>query len=129
MSAIILARHATTTAALAVLFWLGAAAAVAVTHQKLDPLSPGGCATVSALIIVIAAYGYMRIGGREATVEQALLVGVTWTLLSIATELLGLTHSAHPYYPLLGSPDHTIVRDALLMVWISAPAVFARRRA
>ena len=104
---------------LAILFWLPAAIIVGATHFI----------AVKVIVIVAIAYTYMRWTRRDATVEAALVTGIAWALLSIAAEVVVSSWSRGGWYQLLGSPRGLVWRDVLLLAWIGAPALFARRRA
>lgn len=127
MSAITLRSQATTAVAGSVFFWAVAAVAVAGTHRFLEARSPASCLAVSVLLIVSIAFAYMRVAARGATMDQALFVGVAWAFLAVIAESVDVTHST-PHYPLLGSPAHEAFRDLMVIAWIAAPALFARRR-
>ena len=83
-------------------------------------------AAAKIAIIVLAAFAYMTLGTRRATINHALLVGATWLVLDVIVEIATTTHTHHAWFALLGSPAHPAVRDALLMTWVAAPAFFAR---
>lgn len=118
MSTVSLRHPVTMSCAVAVAFWIPAAFAVAVVHL-----------TAAKLVIILAtAYAYMRIGARECTVDAALLAGIAWALLGIVAELVISAKASHGWFALLGSPRSAVEQDLLLMAWIAAPALFARRR-
>jgi accessory gene regulator protein AgrB len=89
--------------AIVVLFW--ALAAVLIS------LAPSLAAKV--FVIVAVSLGYMKVAARGATIEHAILVGVTWLTLGIVAEMV--TRS----FALLNG-------NVLLICWIAAPALFAR---
>ena len=121
-------RHGLTTiAALVTLFWLLAAAAVAAVHSELDALSPSGVAVAAIAAILILAFGYTRFCARQSGISHALGVGIAWLVLGIVTEMAVTTRLGHGWYAILGSPDHPLLRNIFLFVWIFAPALFARR--
>ena len=101
-----------------VAFWIIAALLVSTT----------GSLVLKTGVIVLAALAYMRIAGREATIEHALLVGMAWTSMSIVAEIIVATTSHRSWSGLLGAADHAAFRNVLLVTWLAAPAVFARRR-
>src|SRR5213596_261218 len=107
------------------LFWAVAAALVFWADRALS--SPAGGVTVKTAAIVLVAFAYMRLTAREATLDHALFVGVTWLLLTIAAELLATRHFGRSWFELLGSPNSAL-RNILLFAWIGAPALFARYR-
>jgi hypothetical protein len=85
-------------------------------------------AAAKIAIIVFAAFAYMTLGARRATITHAFLVGATWLVLDIVVELATAAHMHHAWFALLGSPAHPAARDALLVAWVVAPAFFARER-
>lgn len=127
MSAATLRDQATTAVAGSVVCWALAAGAVALLHRSLEARFPGSCVAVSVTVIVMMAFAYMRVAARDATIDQALLIGIAWGLLTIVAEIVDVTKFS-PTYPLLGSPAHEAFRDVMLIAWIGAPALFARRR-
>lgn len=120
-------RHPLTTAALVSLFWLAAATLVATAHVEIDPRSIPAGAAVTIVAVFGAAYFYTCLCARCAGVTHALSVGITWLVLAIATEMAVTTYLGHGWYALLGSPDHPLLRNVFLFVWVFAPAFFARR--
>ena len=106
-------------------FWAVAAALVFWADRTLS--SPRVGVAVKTLAIVLVAFAYMRLTAREATLDHALFVGVTWLLLTIGAELLVTQHFGRSWFELLGSPDSAL-RNILLFAWIGAPALFARYR-
>ena len=116
-----------TTAALVVLFWIAAAILVITTHLEIDPRSPITGGVMVIIILIAAAFSYTRLVARTAGVNHALGVGIAWLTLSIATEIAFTTRLRHGWFTLLGSPDHPLLRNIFLFVWIFAPAFFARR--
>ncbi|HVR39692.1 MAG TPA: hypothetical protein VMU84_11400 [Thermoanaerobaculia bacterium] len=113
-------HHVITTAALVLLFWLIAALLVMGVNSALVRVTPGAAAVVKIAAIVSAAFGYMRLTARNATVDHALLVGLVWLLLDVGAEI------AVARFALLGTPARPAMRDVLLLAWIIAPALFAR---
>jgi len=105
------------------LYW--AMAAVLVLGADRTLTSSAARVGVKGTAIVLVAFAYMRLTAREATLDHALFVGVTWLALSIATELLLTRHLGRSWFDLLGSPDSAL-RNVLMFAWIGAPALFAR---
>ncbi|HEX2832675.1 MAG TPA: hypothetical protein VHW00_06650 [Thermoanaerobaculia bacterium] len=121
-------RHSfTTTAAVVTLFWIIAAIGVGAVHLEIDPRSSSGGAVASIAIIVIAAWSYMRFCARWAGISHALGVGIAWLVLGIAAEIGVTMRVGHGWYAVLGTPDHPLLRNIYLFVWIFAPAIFAQR--
>jgi uncharacterized membrane protein len=117
-----------TTPLLVTMFWAAAAVLVVLTHRQLERMSPAVHGLAIVALIVLAAFGYMRVGGgREATVHQALGVGITWLTLCIVLEIVVTAKNGHPWFSVLGSPDHPVLRTAALFAWVFSPALFARR--
>lgn len=127
MSETTLRYRATTTVAGSFLFWVLTAGAVATAHRYLEARFPGSCLVLSIMAIVLMAFAYMRLVARDATLDQALVIGIGWGVLAILAEVIDIT-SFTPTYPLLGSPAHEAFRDLMVIAWIGAPALFARRR-
>ena len=115
------------TAVLVVLFWLAAAALVGTAHVELDPLSVSGGSVATIASIFIAAYFYTRFCARQAGIAHALGVGIAWLVLAIVAEMAMTARLGHGWYALLGSPDHPLLRNLFLFVWVFAPAFFAHR--
>jgi hypothetical protein len=108
------------------LFWAVAAALVVWVDRTL--VSPAaGVVAVKTAAIVLVGFAYMRLTAREATLDHALFVGVTWLVLTITAELLVTRHFGRSWFELLGSPDSAL-RNILMFAWIGAPALFARYR-
>lgn len=115
------------TAVLVGLFWLAAAALVGTAHVELDPLSVSGGSVATIASIIVAAWCYTRFCARRAGVAHALTVGIAWLVLAIAVEMAMTARLGHGWYALLGSPDHPLLRNLFLFVWVFAPAFFAHR--
>ena len=114
------------TAAMIVLFWGLAAFLVFEMNRILGAVAPVSVAFAKVVVIVAAAWVYMRLAGPRATVGHALLVGVVWFALDIGTEI-AMTFSSHrEWFVLLGSPSSSALRVVLLAAWVGAPALFAR---
>lgn len=120
-------HHPFTTATLVALFWVVAAILVVGVHLAIEPRSPGAGAVVTIGFLVATAWLYTRLCAYEAGVTHALGVGIAWLSLSIATEVALSTYAGQGWFTLLGSPDHALLRNVYLFVWIFAPAIFARR--
>lgn len=114
-------------AVFAFLFWIAAAALVATSHGKVDALSTAGGGVVAIVSIVAVACLYTRTCARSAGVSHALGVGVAWLVLAIVTELAVTNGIGRGWYLLIGAPDHPLLRNVHLFVWIFAPVLFARR--
>jgi hypothetical protein len=115
-------------AVLSVVFWGVAALAVSIVHQRADAASPVFCAAVKVIAIVAMAGAYIKLAAPEASLDHALLIGTTWVLLGIATEIAMTTASGHQWFALLGAPANGGLRCVLLITWIIAPALFVRSR-
>lgn len=103
----------------AILVWLVAASVVALVPHPVAKIA----------IILAAAFFYMWIARRRATVHHALAVGATWLVLAIVVELATAAHLHHGWFELLGTPTHPAVRILMLISWVAAPALFARESA
>lgn len=114
------------TAAMVVLFWAVAAFLVFATHQLLAPIPALGAALGKLVVIVAAAWAYMRLAAPAATVHHALLVGIVWFVLDIGAEVAMTFNSHHAWFVLLGSPASAAIRAVMLAAWVGAPALFAR---
>ena len=112
-------------AAFGILFWAMAAGFVVMADRTFGPISPAASFAAKSAVIVIAGYGYMRWAGRKSNITHALFVGVAWVMLDVVTEVAISTSSGHGWFLLLGSPARRYWRDALLFIWIAAPALFA----
>ena len=121
-------HHLVTTATLVVLFWAIAAVLVTIVHQTINPISPIDAVLAKICVIGFAAFLYIRLTAREATVNHALFVGLMWIALSIAAEITATASSGHGWFALLGSPSEPVLRDILLFVWVGAPTLFVRAR-
>lgn len=111
-----------------VAFWSVAALSVIAADRSLGRMSLAASLAVKVGVIVLAALAWMRIAGRHATIDQALFVGIAWTLMSMISEIIVVTSSNRSWCALLGSPDHGAARDILLVTWLAAPVLFARSR-
>ena len=128
MNTLTLRSHATTAVSFTVIFWAIAAIGVAAAHRIIGLASPGASTAVQIVVILAAAAAMTIVGPRGATLDQALFAGVAWALFSIIAEIVASTNLSHPWFALVGSPAHPMLRDLLLVTWIFAPALFARRR-
>lgn len=124
---IAMTRQATATVALTLSSWIAAALLVTAAHDVLDAVSPTASTAVKMLAILGMAFLYMRMTRGQLTVEEALFAGMLWAALAMVTEVAASAHGGRPWFALLGSPDRKILRDLLLLAWIGAPALFARR--
>ena len=119
-------HHPVTTALLVVVSWVVASTLVAAAHMRVEELSaPGGAMAVIASIVAVS-YLYMRLCAPQATMSHALGVGIAWLLMAIGTEIAFATRLNHPWYEILGSPAHPLLRTVFLFVWIFSPALFVR---
>jgi hypothetical protein len=109
-----------------VLFWMVAAIMVGAADARLTALYPSLSVLVKTGAILLAALAYVKLTAKTATVEQALLVGVCWVLLSITGELISAAIAHHASYQLIGSPVDPIRRYAVMFAWLGAPALYAR---
>jgi hypothetical protein len=112
---------------LAILIWAGTAAAVLLLHRTLGPISPELMTAAKSCAIAVGGFLYARLS-RDCSIDHALLVGVGWLLLGIATEVAVSSSTGHSWFALLGSPARPYLRDVLLFFWVAAPLCFARRR-
>jgi len=119
-------RHALTTPVFMALFWILAAVLVMATRLMLDGVSPIASAVVTIAVIVAAAYAYTRLIAPRAGVTHALSVGITWLVLSLIAEITIAARIGHGWFTLIGSPDHPLLRNVYLFLWIFAPILFAR---
>jgi hypothetical protein len=108
-------------------FWSLAAFIVMAASLRLDRISATGSVLAKVAVILLVAFAYMRLGVRHAAFEHALFAGIVWASLSLIAEMVMAIKVQHPWGALIGSPAHDILRDVLLLAWIAAPAVFARR--
>ena len=119
-------RHALTTPAFMALFWIAAAMLVMTARVSLDRVSPIASEAATIATIIATAYAYTRLIAPHAGVTHALSVGITWLVLSIVTELTIAVRLGHGWFTLIGSPEHPLLRNVYLFVWIFAPILFAR---
>jgi hypothetical protein len=127
MNTVTLRANATTTAALSLISWVAAALLVAFIHNAAEPVSPAACAILKAIAVIGVAFVLMRLTRDELTVDGALFIGMLWAAMAMVTEVVVSAQGGRSWYALLGSPDRKVLRDVLLLAWIGAPALFARR--
>lgn len=121
-------QHPRVRAALGVVgLWLVAALAVAAAHTLLEPLSAPGCAAVTTVAILAAAYGYTRLFAPSAGLNHALGVGVAWLTMALVVEVVMTAQHGQGWHGLLGAPEHPLLRNVFLFLWVFAPALFAHR--
>lgn len=77
--------------------------------------------------VLLAAFGYTRSWPGNNEASHALAAGITWLLLAVAIEVAVSARLGHRWFALLGSAERPLLRNALLLIWIFAPAMFARR--
>lgn len=116
------------TPALVVLFWVIAATPFVALHVRSQSMPPDAAACIKVGAIIVAAFCYTRWGARACTVDQALLVGITWLLLDIGADLAA-TRYLGSNVEFIGDTTTPILRDIVLITWIVAPALFARHPA
>ena len=109
-----------------VLFWAAAALLVIAADRTISPISAGGGAAVKVCAMLAIALAYMRLVEPEASLDHALFVGVTWLVLAIVGEIVMTAHSGRGWFELLGSPQSAL-RNVVMLAWVAAPALFARR--
>ena len=122
-------HHPVRSALLVFLLWIAAAVLVATCHIELDARSGSAGAAAAIASIVVVAYAYTRLCARGAGIDHALGVGIAWLLLAIVVEITITSRIGHGRYSLIGTPDHPLLRNIFLFVWVFAPAAFAQRQA
>jgi hypothetical protein len=110
-----------------VAFWSLAAFIVMAAGLRLDRISNTGALLAKVAVILLVAFAYMRVGVRHAAFEHALFAGIVWASLSLLAEMVMAIRVHHAWGALIGSPAHDVLRNVLLLAWIAAPAIFARR--
>ncbi|MFZ2491953.1 MAG: hypothetical protein WA208_10755 [Thermoanaerobaculia bacterium] len=120
-------HHRARTALGVVGFWLVTALVVAASHALLEPLSVPACAGLTTAAILAAAYGYTRIFARSAGLNHALGVGVAWLTMALVVEVVMTAQHGQGWHGLLGAPEHPLLRNVFLFLWVFAPAFFAHR--
>lgn len=110
-----------------VLFWIVAAVLVTTIHRTIVTASPVSLIALKAAAIILAAFGYVRLTARQATLDHALVVGTVWLLLAMASELAATAHWTRRWFELLGASDSGL-RNVMILAWMAAPALFAQRR-
>jgi len=118
--------HAVAAAAYVVLFWMGAAALVALAHLRFDGSSPMIALSAGIAAVVLTAFAYMRVCAPRATAIHALGVGIAWLVLAIVAEVAVTAQGGHQWFALLGSPAHPLLRNLMLFAWIFSPVLFPR---
>ncbi|SRR5712691_7654055 len=126
MNTITLRRHTIINIAVTSLFWAGAASIVILTDRIVAAGSPAVSTVLKVAAIVVAAFVYMRLVVRQATLDHALFSGVVWLFLAIASEIGMTMLFHHGWYILLGSPASAL-RNVMMFAWVIAPALFARK--
>jgi hypothetical protein len=117
----------TRSVALMLLFWILAALLVVGLPHLFGFTAPFATATVKVLAIVLAGCGYMKVDGRAASLDRALIAGAMWLLLDIVVEAAVAARLGRGWFELIGSPAVPLLRTWLLVTWIAAPALFARQ--
>lgn len=109
------------------IFWSVAATLVVSARTWLTPrFALAG--EIAAMVSVLAvAYCFTRFCEPESGINRVLGVGIVWLVLTIIAEGVVTTHLGRGWDGLLGSPEHPLVRNLFLFLWIFAPALFARR--
>jgi hypothetical protein len=91
-------------------------------------LTPAAIALMKIAFIITVAAAFARVV-RRASPDLFLATGVGWLFLSIAADFVAGVRSVDVAYRLLGDP--TVVPESLrnltILVWLAAPALFARR--
>ena len=111
------------TAGMVVLGWGVAALLVSLVPHGLPSVAVRSL--VQAVVILAAAFAFMRVR-PDTCLDHALLVGVSWLLLSIGAELVVAAQLHHGWYELLGSPVTPGLRGVQFVAWLVGPALFAR---
>jgi len=101
---------------------------VMAIHNSLEPVSPARWPHGEVVIIMTMAFVPMRLVAREASIGDALLIGVAWLSVSIMTEMIAAAFLSHGWFPLIGSLARPLLRNVLLVAWTASPELFARRR-
>ena len=120
-------HHQVTTAAFVVLFWGAAALAVVGVHEAFDATIWQLAFALKVGAIVLAGWGYVRLTASDATLHHGLGVGVIWLLLAILSEIVMWAAGHRHWTILLGEQARPLLRSLMLFIWITAPALFARR--
>lgn len=110
-----------------IFFWALAAVLLLASHHWLEPISPALDGVAKVGVLCAAGFAYMR-AMRGATLEHALLVGATWVILAVIIEVVRASAVGHGWHELIGAPEHPVIRAALLIAWVGAPALFVRTR-
>lgn len=118
-------HHIATTAALIVAFWMVAAALVAWINGFFAR-PDAGCVVTRLLAILVVAWLYVRLTARDASVEHTVIVGISWVLLGVTTEMAMTETLGHPWFRLLGAPHPSFAHNLTIIAWLAAPTLFAR---
>jgi len=108
------------------LSWLVAALLVLGADAVVDPRSATAGIIVKIAAILLVSFVHMRTAVREATLDRALIIGASWLAMDIGAELTATRLLGHGWFGLIGPPSVPLLRQLLLIVWILAPALFAR---
>ena len=73
---------------------------------------------VAPFVLAAACLSLITRGVRRAP--------ITWLFLAMVAEIVEARHLGHDWFELLGSPDSAL-RNVLMIAWIVAPALFARK--
>ncbi len=99
-----------------------------LSHRAARGLTPSAFAVAKVVFIVAIGAVFAR-AVRGASADLILATGLAWLVLSIAADFVAGVRSVDVAYRLLGDP--TVVpqnlRDLTILVWLAAPALFARR--
>ncbi|MBK5260014.1 MAG: hypothetical protein JJE51_10500 [Thermoanaerobaculia bacterium] len=107
--------------------WIIAAFLVAAMPGVVSPAFPLAIVVAKIAAVVVVAFAYVKMSGGLNSLNEALLVSAAWLLLDIAAEMAVTIHTGHAWFALLGSPASPVLRGCVLLAWIAAPALFARR--
>ena len=108
------------------LIWAVTAAAVTLIDRDLNIFPVIDTVIVKAVAVLFAGYAYTRLFVRNCTVDQAVLAGLSWVLLSIGAEIAVTATTHRSWFALVGSAVHPSPSDLLFLAWLTAPAMFAR---
>jgi hypothetical protein len=120
-------HNAVITGVMVVVFWIVAAVLVTMIQRTIVTASPLSLIALKTAAIILAAFGYVQLTARHASLDHALLVGTAWLLLAMASELAATAHWTRHWFDLLGAPDSGL-RNVMILAWMAAPALFAQRR-
>jgi hypothetical protein len=105
---------------------ISAAALACVSHLIVGRVSATSGEVAAMAGLFATAWLYMRLIKPEADVTHALAVGSTWLVVAVIAELVVTARLGRAWQGILGSPDHPLVRNLFLFLWIFAPALFVR---